>query len=363
MPNGLVFENRQVTPKKQKAARRRDDGDPPDLLCVCEGWRHEISTCCRYDVTAPDRCRYPSAMAAFHAQKLRYLKSGPPAEVERLRGRLQHAGASEAERLGQKGSFKSRSLILDVDRWRAARDQEMRAILTARTKTDRRFRQILLATKPYALHNLDRRDVYWGCRSSDGVLWEGENKLGAILAEVRGTLAEEPPQETREFAGRETEPRGRAPGTHGIRSAFTALMREIDKTPHVLVCQPGESLHYAGKDGQGNRGWHLPGGRVDPGEVGALEDTAMREFEEEIGVPLPEHREAPREYTLEDVKNPRNNIRLYEVWLDKAWEAPSSSEEMRAIVWIPLRALVEGGKTVRPIAQRLAGKFLRRHLS
>jgi 8-oxo-dGTP pyrophosphatase MutT (NUDIX family) len=127
----------------------------------------------------------------------------------------------------------------------------------------------------------------------------------------------------------------------------------------VLVCRPRARSGTPKRERDNYRGWHLPGGRVDPGEAGTFDDTGRREFEEEVGVPLPGARAVTR--TWQDSRNSWNVVRLciVEIGWD-AWDPPTSSKEMEEIRWLPQADLIAGGSRIRDIASYLARAFLER---
>jgi predicted NUDIX family NTP pyrophosphohydrolase len=63
-------------------------------------------------------------------------------------------------------------------------------------------------------------------------------------------------------------------------SAGILLFRELDGRVEVLLIKPGGPFWRSRDEGA----WMIPKGAIEPGETAA--DAALREFEEEIGVPL-----------------------------------------------------------------------------
>ncbi len=61
--------------------------------------------------------------------------------------------------------------------------------------------------------------------------------------------------------------------------AVTLVADDLDRPCFVLTRRNRELSRHAGQ-------WALPGGRVDPGE--SAEEAALRELDEEVGLPLPE---------------------------------------------------------------------------
>ena len=69
-------------------------------------------------------------------------------------------------------------------------------------------------------------------------------------------------------------------------SAGLLVYRRADDTIEVLLVHPGGPFRAKKDDGA----WSLPKGEYEPGEDPLL--VALREFEEEIGQPAPDHSEA-----------------------------------------------------------------------
>ncbi len=71
------------------------------------------------------------------------------------------------------------------------------------------------------------------------------------------------------------------PGSRSLRSAGILLLRERDGEPQVLLVHPGGPF-WANKDAGA---WSIPKGEYEEGDD--PRDCARREFEEELGTPLP----------------------------------------------------------------------------
>lgn len=354
-----------VFPGRQKANRR----DPEALQELDAMWRRYASTHRHCEITYGGRT-YPSVANAYQAAKLSHLRIGPPGAIEKSFKRLQSCSGREAERWGTREGFEDQSLVLDLEAWHSARRGIMYALMSQRLSFDIKLRRILEASRPYRLvHSTPARSGFWSAwKTKEGVL-VGKNELGQIFEELREAL----PAET----GRWAKPKApsmttRTPSsavTYGVWSTFVALVRWVEGTPQVLVCSPKEWLGYRGEIGTGDMGWHLPGGKVEPGEIGDLftiigePDTGAREFLEEIGVGLPKVRRVECGYVLKDPRNPRNNVRLCAATLaEEGWTPPESSEEMGAIRWLDAQRLIDGGKDVRGIARMLSRSFLGTYL-
>lgn len=115
----------------------------------------------------PWRC----AEAAFQASK-----SGDPAE------RLRFSELSP-DSVRQKGSR-----FVPRPGWEAERPDIMRAILREVYAQNPMLRERLLATGSKRLINGTKKDRYWGF---DLISWEGENRLGRLLTQLRQTLRNE----------------------------------------------------------------------------------------------------------------------------------------------------------------------------
>jgi ribA/ribD-fused uncharacterized protein len=119
-----------------------------------------------------DGVRWPSVEHFYQAQK--YV--GTEA-AERIR---QADSAPIARKIGQ-----DRSLHPRAD-WDSVKEEVMRRAIWAKFEQNRQLRELLLATGDEELVHESRSDRFWG-RNRDGA---GENRLGAILIEVRQSLRE-----------------------------------------------------------------------------------------------------------------------------------------------------------------------------
>jgi predicted NUDIX family NTP pyrophosphohydrolase len=73
-----------------------------------------------------------------------------------------------------------------------------------------------------------------------------------------------------------------SPPSRNVRSAGILLFRRADAEVEVLIVHPGGPLWARRDDGA----WSIPKGEYEPGEESL--EAALREFEEEIGVPPPD---------------------------------------------------------------------------
>lgn len=117
-----------------------------------------------------DGARWPSVEHYYQAQK--YLGTS---HVERIR---KAESPAKARKAGQ-----DRSLTPRVD-WESAKQDVMRQAVRAKFEQNRRLRERLLATGEEELVHDSSSDLFWG-RNQAG---DGENRLGAILMEVRQAL-------------------------------------------------------------------------------------------------------------------------------------------------------------------------------
>jgi ribA/ribD-fused uncharacterized protein len=110
--------------------------------------------------------------------------------VEHYYQAQKYAGTEAAERIRQADSplkarkaGQDRSLVPRPD-WDAVKEEVMRRAVRAKFEQNRRLREQLLATGEEELIHESGSDRFWG-RSKEGA---GENRLGAILMEVREAL-------------------------------------------------------------------------------------------------------------------------------------------------------------------------------
>jgi ribA/ribD-fused uncharacterized protein len=116
--------------------------------------------------------RWPSVEHFYQAQK--YAGTEAAERIRRAETPL------KARKAGQ-----DRSLHPRAD-WDAVKEEVMRQAIRAKFEQNRRLRDLLLATGDEELVHESSSDLFWG-RSREGV---GENRLGAILMEVRQELRE-----------------------------------------------------------------------------------------------------------------------------------------------------------------------------
>lgn len=118
-----------------------------------------------------DGAWYPTAEHAFQAAK---FAGTPRAEAIRRR-----RGAKDAARLARE----SRSLIR-AD-WDAVKEGVLRRILAAKFAAHAELHALLVSTGDEPIEFASPMDAYWGT-GRDGA---GRNRLGALLVELRATLA------------------------------------------------------------------------------------------------------------------------------------------------------------------------------
>ena len=82
--------------------------------------------------------------------------------------------------------------------WKEKKDEVMKTVLRAKFTQNLELRKKLLDTEDKRLANADSRDKYWGIGTSanttmakDPKKWKGENKLGAMLEELRAQIKAE----------------------------------------------------------------------------------------------------------------------------------------------------------------------------
>jgi len=346
-------------------------------------WRRLLTLGVLVPVVGQDHLEYPSAEHAYQAAKLGFLRGGSFKSIaERRRTLLDIRTSWKVAR--DIGAWELDPL-LEAAAWDLARGDILRALMYQRYAKDETLRSVLRETEDlclrYALppeQQMGHDSSWWGCRLNAGEKWEGDNALGAVWMELRGGSAPAPAPASapaprgdsdsapafapRGVSAREPAwlvagvPRPLVRAPRQINAVFIGLRRGTD----ILVCRPGAALPYPGRDGIRDRGWHLPGGCVDPGESGTFADTGRREFEEEIGVPPPRLAKLVKDVVWQDRRNPANGIRfcLLSLPAGSLWDAPKSSEEMEEIRWIPQRTLARGGEKVRAVAGLLARTFI-----
>lgn len=131
------------------------------------------------------------------------------------------------------------------------------------------------------------------------------------------------------------------PSSRRICSAFVCLVRPDQKILVGVGCsEDGASAPTK---------VHLPGGKVDSGERGRLCDTAAREFEEEVGVPLADAAapgwEGSQGWRWDDPKNPTHAVRFYVVRVRDGWTSTGWSKVFRRIEWWSRTELVRDERT------------------
>jgi N-glycosidase YbiA len=117
-----------------------------------------------------DGLRWPSVEHYYQAQK--YVGTEAVERIRRADSPL------KARKAGQ-----DRSLIPRPD-WDIVKEDVMRRAVRAKFEQNRRVREQLLATADEELIHESSSDAFWG-KSRDGI---GDNRLGAILMEVRQAL-------------------------------------------------------------------------------------------------------------------------------------------------------------------------------
>jgi 8-oxo-dGTP pyrophosphatase MutT (NUDIX family)/predicted NAD-dependent protein-ADP-ribosyltransferase YbiA (DUF1768 family) len=300
-------------------------------------------------VRGPDSLEYPTAEHAYQAAKLGYLRNFEGTD-DLARHRTALLDIRTSWKAAREIGVRVLDPLLNAGAWDRARPKILGDLATQRYSADGALRRVLHETRGVTLryamapeHQEGLDAPWWGCRRNVKGRWDGRNALGQVWMGLR---------RTRRAAA---VPR-LVPEERRINAVFVALRLGTD----ILVCRPGAALHYPGRDGIRDRGWHLPGGCVDPGETGTFADTGRREFEEEVGARVPSAAKLVKDEVWRDRRNPQNDIRfcLLSLPAGSAWDAPRRSEEMEEIRWLPQRTLARGGETIRAVAALLARTFI-----
>ncbi len=138
----------------------------------------------------------------------------------------------------------------------------------------------------------------------------------------------------------ETDSSAGAAGSGPLQTEAAVLVPifAVDRELHILLTKRQQSLtHHAGEIS-------FPGGRRDPNDATLLE-TALREAEEEIGLP----RESAQ--PLGGLRPTSTIVTNYVIHPYVAWITPStrwrtSPAEVSAVIQLPLRALGESAQQV-----------------
>lgn len=126
-----------------------------------------------------------------------------------------------------------------------------------------------------------------------------------------------------------------APPVSTARAAVTIVLRTGREDVEVLLIERATNpLDPA--SGQ----VALPGGRVD-GRDGSLADTALRELEEEVGIPPADVLESLRYVRTEEARRFGLHVGIFAAELPAASRAPSvrSSVEVAHVFWLPSSSL------------------------
>ena len=134
-----------------------------------------------------DGVKYKSAEHAYQALKAKTF--GDEEAFEKIQ---KAKSAQSAKAAGKKvKEFKEET-------WKEKKDEVMKTILRAKFTQNLELRKKLLDSGDKRIANADSRDKYWGIGTSanttmakDPTKWKGENKLGALLEELRTTIKAE----------------------------------------------------------------------------------------------------------------------------------------------------------------------------
>jgi hypothetical protein len=134
-----------------------------------------------------DGVKYKSAEHAYQG-----IKAKTFGDEEAFGKILKAKSAQSAKAAGKKvKDFKEET-------WKEKKDEVMKTILRAKFTQNLELRKKLLDSGDKRIANADSRDKYWGIGTSvnttmakDPAKWKGENKLGALLEELRTTIKAE----------------------------------------------------------------------------------------------------------------------------------------------------------------------------
>ena len=134
-----------------------------------------------------DGVKYTSAEHAYQGIKAKTF--GDDEAFEKI---LKAKSAQSAKAAGKKvKEYKEET-------WKEKKDEVMKTVLRAKFTQNLDLRKKLLDTEDKRLANADSRDKYWGIGTSanttmakDPKKWKGENKLGAMLEELRAQIKAE----------------------------------------------------------------------------------------------------------------------------------------------------------------------------
>lgn len=134
-----------------------------------------------------DGVKYKSAEHAYQG-----IKAKTFGDDEAFQKILKAKSAQSAKAAGKKvKDFKEET-------WKEKKDEVMKTILRAKFTQNLELRKKLLDSGDKRIANADSRDKYWGIGTSanttmakDPAKWKGENKLGALLEELRTTIKAE----------------------------------------------------------------------------------------------------------------------------------------------------------------------------
>jgi len=134
-----------------------------------------------------DGVNYTSAEQAYQAVKAKTF--GDEVHFAKI---LKSKSAQSAK------SFGTKIVGYVEETWDGKKDEVMKTILRAKFTQNLDLRKKLLETEGKVLANSDSRDKYWGTGTSastamakDPTKWKGENKLGALLSDLRAELKAE----------------------------------------------------------------------------------------------------------------------------------------------------------------------------
>lgn len=138
------------------------------------------------------------------------------------------------------------------------------------------------------------------------------------------------------------------PPVSTARAAVTIVLREGDDDVELLLIE-----RAANERDPASGQVALPGGRVDARD-GSLADTAVRELEEEVGIPPADVLDTLRFVRVEEARRFNMSVGVFAASLADSAPSPSprSAVEVAHVFWIPRHELAVPGTPVEQLTSR-----------